>query len=482
VKLVTNFLLLIGGEVVSKLATFVAFAYLARVAGPVGFGYVEFAGAVLLCAGLIVDQGFGPYGAREIARAPARTPSLVSEIVLVRFILAVGAYAAVVTFALLHDSAPVMPRLLLIYGLSLLAMPLLLQWVFQGHDCMRTVALVQLIRQSVFSVLVLALVRDASQIWLVAVAEVAGVCSAAAYGVWAYWRRFGRLRLAGARISKRLFIEGVPIGLSQMFWVVKMLGATLILGLIAPAEDVGFFAGAMRILVALHAFVWLYYFNLLPSLARTWQQGDGAFAQLISRSMHGVAWVGLGGGLVWLALAPSIMTSVYGAAFAPAGSTLQWMAGVCVVAAVSGHYRFGLIASGRQTAEMVSAALGAVVAASLLPIGYAFAGLKGAAMALLAAEVVVWLTAWWCSYRLLNLTGHVRLLARPLLAWAFAAGLVWALPIQSRALQIVIITGSILLFAITFDATLRNHCLNFHHLRRRQVAQQLSKRLPEVTR
>ncbi|MEJ7712634.1 MAG: oligosaccharide flippase family protein [Pyrinomonadaceae bacterium] len=130
--LIKNFFSLSLAELISKLVTFAAFAYLARVAGPEGFGFVEFAGAMLLCASLIVDQGFGPYGAREIARAPGRTPALVAEIVTARFVLAVAAYALVIAFALLVETSPIATRLMLIYGLSLLAMPLLLPWVFQG--------------------------------------------------------------------------------------------------------------------------------------------------------------------------------------------------------------------------------------------------------------------------------------------------------------------------------------------------------------
>src|SRR5512142_1024159 len=125
-RLLKNFFYLSGAEVASKIVTFAAIAYLARVAGPVGYGYVEFAGAVLLCAGLIVDQGFGPYGAREIAKAPQQTAELVSEIVLVRFLLALIAYAVVALFALLLDHPAVVTQLLLIYGLSLLITPLLL--------------------------------------------------------------------------------------------------------------------------------------------------------------------------------------------------------------------------------------------------------------------------------------------------------------------------------------------------------------------
>src|SRR5262249_50988704 len=193
-NLVKNFLSLAGAEVISKLVTFAAFAYLARVAGPVGFGYLEFAGTALFCAGLLVEQGFSPYGAREIAKAPRRTPELMTEIVLARLLLAVIAYAALIVFALLFNGAPIVAKLLLIYGASLLVAPLLLQWVFQGHDRMRVVAAAQIIRQTVFAAVVFISVREAGRIWLVAVAEVAGVCGAAVFGVWMYKRQFGMKR------------------------------------------------------------------------------------------------------------------------------------------------------------------------------------------------------------------------------------------------------------------------------------------------
>ncbi|MBL8191597.1 MAG: oligosaccharide flippase family protein [Acidobacteria bacterium] len=394
-----NFLSLAGAELFAKVLTFAAFAYLARVAGPDGFGYIEFAAAAVMCAGLIVEQGFNPFGAREIAKAPERTGALVSEIVLVRMLLAVGLYVALVMFALAVGRAAVQTRLLLVYGLSLLAMPLFLQWVFQGHDRMQTVAAIQLIRQLVFAVVVFALVRQASQIWLVGLAETLGATSAAAVGVWAYRRQLnGRLALSW-QFSSQLLREGATIGLSQIFWVVKMSGATLILGLIASAEDVGYFGGAMRILMALHTFVWLYFFNLLPSLSRAWVAGDGSFAMLIARSLRLVALASLVGAGIWVAVAPLVVRVVYGERFTPAGVALQWFAGVCAVAALSGHYRFGLIAAGHQTAEMVTALVGAIAAMILIPVGYSMAGVGGAAAGLFVAEILIGISAWWLGTR-----------------------------------------------------------------------------------
>ena len=440
---------------VSKVLTFAAIAYLARVAGPSGFGYVEFASAVLLCAGLIVDQGFGPYGAREIARSPARTAEVVAEIIGARLILAFATYGVVVLLLLLYHPAPILTRLILIYGLGLLVMPLLLQWVFQGHDQMQTVAIMGLVRQGVYAALVFALLREASQIWVAAVAEVAGVCSVAVYGLWVYHRRFGSGLRARLTLSSHLLREGVPIGLGQMFWMVRMFGATVILGLVAFPQDVGFFGGAMRILVALHSFVWLYYFNLLPSLARAWKQSREAFAQTIAQSLHMVIWGGIVGGIVWVAAAPMVMVAAYGPAFAPAGATLQWLAGVFLAAAISGHYRFGLIAAGRQNLEMITSALGSACAVALIPLGYVRGGATGAAMGLVFAEAVVWLASWWLAHSRLKLRDHARPTIYAALAAATGMGLLWYLPLPSLALRTTLAVAWAASAAFVLDRMIR---------------------------
>ncbi len=436
-KLIKNFFYLSGAEVVSKLVTFVAIAYLARVSGPVSYGYVEFASAVMLCASLLVDQGLGPYGAREIAKEPGLTSVLASDIVLVRCGLALLAYLLLLAFALSLDRPPIVSQLLLVYGLSLLVSPFLLQWVFQGHGRMGTVAIMQLIRQTLFAIVVLGFVRTASQVWMAGVAEFVGAGGAASLGFWAYRRLGGTFRWKLVML-RQLLTQGVPIGLSQTFWMVRMYGATALVGLIAPPQDVAFFGAAMRILIAAHTFVWLYYFNLLPSMTRSWQRRDGSFGTLVANSLRGVSWAAAAGGLAWVALAPTITVAVYGPDFGAAGAALQWLAGVWGVAALSGHYRFGLIAAGHQTVEMWVSALGAVVALALIPLGYANGGAAGAAAGLVVAELVVWGGSWAFAKSRLSLTGHAWILARPSIPLMLTAVLAFGLPWPSPSFRLLV--------------------------------------------
>lgn len=401
ISLFRNFVALVGAEAFSKVITFGAFAYLARICGPAGFGYIEWSAAILMCASLIVDQGFSSYGAREIAKDPGSTGKYVAEIVSARFLLAALSFAAIVAFAFTFVREESVLKLVLAYGLSLWTLPLLLQWVFQGHDRMKLVGITQLIRQTVFVAVVISLVRRADDLVFVGFAELAGVTVAAIFSLWAYRRFFAGKVWFKPTISKQLFFEGTPIGLSQGFWVVRMFGATLILGLVASAEDTGYFAGAMRIFIGLHTFVFLYYFNLLPSLSRAWVDGREQFGWLIRRSMRIVVASCVVVGSVWYLLAATMMTVSYGGSFLNGASALQWLAGAWIAAAISGHYRFGLVAAGQQKKEMFTSALGALVVVILIPFGYLNGGSAGAAAGVFVAEVSVLISSWLLAKRTL---------------------------------------------------------------------------------
>jgi len=447
---------LAAAEAFSKVITFAAFVYLARSLGPTNYGYLEFATAVLMCASLIVDQGFSAFGAREIAKRPSDTGQLANEIITSRFLLAASGYLMIAVFSLVINRGPVVTRLLLTYGLSLWALPFLLQWIFQGHERMHLVAIAQLVRQVVFVVTVFFFVRGAEQVQMVAWAEVISVTAAALFCAVIYLRFFKRIPLRPI-ISARVFREGVPIGVSQMFWVVKMFGGTLLLGLIASSSDVAFFGSAQRILVALHAFVWLYFFNLLPTLSRAWPENDGAFQRTIQKSMHGMVWVALGVGFAWAALAREGVRVVYGPVFQPTGTVLMFFAAVWAMALISGHYRFGLIAAGYATTEMKTSALGATLALICIPVGYLNAGINGAAIGLVIAEAGIWLSSWLCARNLLSLKGNSNYLHRPLIAIAVLLLVMWLLPsgTQSIRLAIAVLLPALLALALEQTARLR---------------------------
>ena len=445
-NLIKNFLFLTGGEVLSKILTVVAIAYVARVVGPTGFGYIEFAISVSLLGGLLVHQGFGLYGAREIARDPDRTERLIAEITTIRFALAALAYVGLLLFVYLVDRPPVSEQLVLLYGLCLLLMPLGLQWVFQGHEKMHAVAALQLVRQAVFAAIVFALLRDADGIWAVAVAEIVAVAAFATVSIWFYRLYFGKLIPFPFAFSDSLIREGAVIGLGRLSWSARILGATAVVGLFASDEDVGYFAAAMRVLIALHVFIWLYFINLLPTLSRAWQTGPEELRRQVTTSMRLTCWLSLAAGVVWILLAPGAISVVYGNEFSPAALVLQVLGLVCVCAAIHGHFRFGLIAASRQRDEMVTSVLGTLVSLPLIPLSYWKFGLIGPALALVAGEIVIWVSAAWYSRQRLQLDSGLRFLVLPGICAVVILG---AVPLLPSTLPIAAYTAiALLLFGM----------------------------------
>jgi O-antigen/teichoic acid export membrane protein len=158
------------------------------------------------------------------------------------------------------------------------------------------------------------------------------------------------------------------------------------------------------------------------------------------------------------------------------------MAGVWVVAFLSGHYRFGLIAAGEQTAEMWASALGAVATLILVPIGYYKAGPAGAAAGLFAAELCIWASAWWRGRRLLNLTGHWRLLVRPLIAVLVVMGLLWMLHLDSIGARCGVAFLVLTLLAVVLDGNVRDRLRQMFAGGQRLYRHAEAQDLPEVTR
>ncbi len=445
-RLVSNLLFLMGGEAISKLLTLAAIAFMARIAGPVGFGYLEFAASLVLVVGLLLHQGFGLYGAREIARDPSSTGRLVAEITSIRFVLALLAYGGLYLLVRLMDRPPALERLILLYGLSLLVMPWMLQWVFQGHERMRAVAALQIARQVVFAGVVFLFLRDPDALWPAAIGEITGVASVAIISFWLYWRHFGGAIPPPARVSMRVARAGAVIGLSRIFWSTRIFGATVVVGLIAAEQDVGFFGAAMRLLVGLYVFVWLYYINLLPSLSRACHgtTGGASLQRLVDRSMHAVGWLGVSAGALGVLLSPLAIRLAYGGEFAPAAPALQFLALVCVLAAIHGHYRFALIAANRERDEMLTSALGTLVSLPLIPVGYFTLGVSGAALALVGGEVAIWISSWVLCHRRLRLGGEASFLVRPVACVALLAGIFWALPEQTSLVAQVALAAIVL--------------------------------------
>ncbi|MFN0071602.1 MAG: oligosaccharide flippase family protein [Chloroflexota bacterium] len=393
-RLAANFAVLTGGELLSKVLTAVAFAYLARVLGPADYGQLEFALALVVFFTLIVDSGLSAFGAREVAKNESSVARLVAHVVVVRCVVAVGAIGLLAALSLLIDKPWMLKQLLLLYCLYLLAVPGLVPWAFQGRDQMHVVASATALRWTLFAVGVFVCVSDPGRLWTVPIIEFGAAMAAVAL--------YAGLLLTSANpfreridpgFALAIFRQALPIGAAELVWAGKIYFATVWLGLLVDGSDVGLFGAAHRLVIALHTFVWLYFFNLLPSLSRSSEKPLLDFQNLIATSIQITAWAGILIGVAGLGLADPLIALVYGAGYPEAAGVFQILIWFIPLALLSGNFRYALIAYGQQRLELAAAAWGAGVNLALCSVLILQFGLRGAAMAMVLSEALILMLA-----------------------------------------------------------------------------------------
>jgi O-antigen/teichoic acid export membrane protein len=427
-RLAANYALLSAGELVAKLLGLVAFAYLARVLGPLHYGYLEFAIALNFFFTLVVDCGLGAYGAREIAKDNGIATRFAAHMMAMRFLLAIGAFVLVVLFAFTARQPQAVKHLIILYGLTLFGLPGLLPGVFQGLDRMRYVAIASILRWTVFATLVLLIVHGPEQLLIVPLAEGCAIGILVIFYVWCVSRSLGSLRQPiDWALGFSMLRQALPMGASDMVWAVRVYFATVLLGLFVGGSEVGWFGAAHRIVVSLHTFVWLYFFNLLASLARCTQGPPQDLKRLMDKSMRVTGWAAVFIGIVGAALAEPLITLLYGEQYHASIAVFQVLIWILPLSLLHGHYRYALIAYGQQRLEFFSNACGAgltIVLDLLLVPAY---GPLGAAWALVASEVLIWSLAYFFARHTI---AHLPLwphLWRPLLAGAALATVLYLL-------------------------------------------------------
>ena len=418
-KLAINFLFLSGGECTAKLLTFATFSYLARTLGPQHYGLLEFTLAVMVFFTLPVDWGLGSYGAREIARQPKSAACLLREITGLRLLLSAVSILALAIFILVIHKPAELKMLLALYGLSLLGGPFLLQWFFQAHDQMQWVGLASIVRQGSFAVLVFLFCRGRSSIVAIGMVECVSV---ACVGLFSFYVSRYKMRFDWAwpevRIKRLMahFREACPIGLTELAWAFMWYFCTVLLGFVFADVSLGWFGASHRALMALHTFVWLYFFNLLPSISRCVGHPTQQLLDLMDRSIRFAAWTGLLAVGVLSAFAPLLLTTIYGPAFRQSTSSFDVLAWMLPVAMLSGHHRYILIAYNRQQTLFLCTACSAVAAVGLGFLLVPIYGGVGAAWALLIANVANFVLVYLAVRRSVAEVPVHRQLAGPLLA------------------------------------------------------------------
>lgn len=393
-----NLAILAGGEILSRVLTAVAFIHLARVLNPSLYGIVELTLAVFMFLTLIVDQGFGTLGAREVARDPDDLEPLIRRIISAQILLAGAVFILLTAIVISLPLDTTLTVLLIGYALTLLGYPFIIFWVFQGRDQMTWVAVPLMLRQAGFAVIALLFVRSPEHVLLLPVAEGIAIAIAAGVSVIALLRSGERIPIdLRAGLDRQLFADTLPIGTSQLIWAVRMYLPTVLVGVLVGNVAVGLYGAAHRIVMVFQTLLEAYFKNLFPSMSQVAVRSPTGLATLLRRSMF-ILMVPILLLSVSIAFAaPKLIGLIFGAQYVQRDTVLVlailiWM---IPILAWRRHGRNGLIVLDQQREELICSVIGVIVlVAMIFPLTSTY-GVTGTAVAMVVSELAAAVLAWW---------------------------------------------------------------------------------------
>jgi PST family polysaccharide transporter len=366
--------------------------YLLRVLGPEQWGVVAVMQSFAFALAAVVEFGFNFWGTRAAARSrgkPARLGYLVAAITSAKILLAL---AAITAAWLLRGFLPALGgNTTLFWGAVLwgAGQSFNVLWYFQGLERAGAVASLDLLLRLSSTCSIFLLIHLPGDYWKVLYIYAAAAWLCSACGIWILraeikWRSLGfRLAWGTLRRARSMFGFRVSESISES-------GMPLLLAWFVPAETVGFYAAAEKIIRPFATLVDPLTRSVYPRLTYLFRIDRSAALALVRRLLTAVSIAGLAIAALITILSSSIIRLFMGPGYDPAIPMLRVLAMLPLIAGLK--HVFGVCCMLPQRMESVLNLLvlsGAVFQALLIALLAARYPGTGAALAVLIGAALV---------------------------------------------------------------------------------------------
>jgi len=337
---ISNTLSLSGLQVANTLLPLITVPYVVRVIGPANYGLIAFAQAFVTYFVLLVNYGFDLSASREIAQVRDDNSKLNEVFWSVLWTKSFLFLVSTLMFAVALTTIPQLRANRQVFMASYLvlvgyvAFP---TWLFQGMEKLGMTAILNFIVKLAFTVGIFAFLRDRNQYIVVPLLSSGGQILAGGLAV-IYATRKLVPDFKGPKISKIIgeLKQGWTVFVSTVFINFYTASNTVILGFFAAQEDVGYFTGGLKIVLAIQALV-LYPLvqAAYPHIGKLMkEQREKGLAYIKKMSLVIVA-VTIPVSVGLLVLAPFIVRIVLGPEFVPSVYVLRILSPFPVVIGLS---------------------------------------------------------------------------------------------------------------------------------------------------
>lgn len=387
-RILANILYLLLSRVITQLLLALALIYLARVLGPLAFGKLNVALAILTYFMIISDLGLPLLGTREIAKETNNAKHYLANILPLRLCLGLVSFGLLLSLTWFLRLSTDLEHLVLLFGVSLIPISMILDWVFQGIAKMEYIALPRVISGITYFILIISFVKTPGHLLLIPCFYLVGnfVLISCQYSIFA--KRYGWMTLRCDVLRWKSLIEkAFPIGLTVMMGPFILYVDTLLLGLFKGDEVVGLYNAAWRIVITLVMLSIVYQDSLFPIMSRYYAKSVETFIRIESLSTKCVVSFALPAAVGGTILAPDIIRVIYGHNYESSVVAFRILIWSFAFEVVYHVFARGLVASNRLKERLKVITIITLINIVLNLILIPLIGMKGAAFAAVVTRV-----------------------------------------------------------------------------------------------
>ena len=402
-RTVTGFVAMSSATLFAQIIGFFMLAVIARRLGAQDVGSYSFALNLMGYFAIPANFGVTALATRELARDHERVKPLVGDILALQGLLCLVPYGLLVALAPVLAADETSEGLIPIVGLTFTLEAASLGFVLYGFQRFGVMAAARVAGAVTFAVLTFLLVHGGDTTPLAWI-HLCGVGATTIITAIAVLRIAGRPRFSsGPRALLERFRAGVPLGVAAVMISIYYTVDALLIGYLRSTEEVGLYAVAYRIPLAILSFAALWGSVLYPHMSALAERSRGEVREQIGyfASLALVASLPMLAGA--LVVGEQLIPGLFGQEFERAGTPFIVLMFAAALVPFSINWGTSSIALGDERHQAIAVTLGAVLnlVANLFVIPPY--GMTGAAVTTVCAEVVVFAYLIW---RIKVLVGH----------------------------------------------------------------------------
>jgi O-antigen/teichoic acid export membrane protein len=378
-----------GARAAGICISFLTFPYLVRRLGVEAYGQWSYVVAICGFLNVIADPGFNVFLTQHVAARREAGFASISDVSFLRLLSSLIAAGVLLLIASLGVHRNVR-QLLHLYGIGILLVNLIAaDHLLNALELFHARSLLTVAQQLVYAAMIFIFVRSPRDIaWLPSSILLSSAMSGFA-GWILLWRRGVRLGGLQLRRWKGIIIPSIHYAASSLMSNIYHRTGHILVRWFLGDFALGIYAAAVRFVDILRSFIIVVLQVLMPRIALAAETGAG-LRRLARLALTAIALISIPLTVGLIATSHLVVPWVLGQKYLEDVSLLRWMAPYLITApAASLFCGTILFAMGRHRAYLASTAGGAFAGSLLYLTLIPVFGLRGAALALVLAELVV---------------------------------------------------------------------------------------------